>query len=162
MENSTFHLASAAGEATWEPMSEHNIPLGHSRFETELAVRPDDIDMNQHVHNSRYFDYVLAARYDQMARCYGLSMEGFLEAGFGWVVRSAQVEYKRPLVMGDVALVTTWVDCIHPDGVTVGFEIRKKSNGKLASDGSFHYTMIDIHTGRAAKIPDAIAARYAV
>ena len=44
------------------------IPI-YSRFETELQVRPDDIDMNQHVHNSRYFDYVLAARYDQMARC---------------------------------------------------------------------------------------------
>ncbi len=50
-----------------------------------MAVRPDDIDMNQHVHNSRYFDYVLAARYDQMSRCYKMSMEEFLKAGFGWV-----------------------------------------------------------------------------
>jgi len=143
-------------------MSASSLPPGRTRFETELPVRPDDIDMNSHVHNSRYFDYVMAARYDQMARCYGMSMEEFLKAGFGWVVRTAHVEYKRPLVMGDVVIVTTWVDCLHPDGVTVGFEIRKKSNGKLASDGSFHYTMIDLHTGRAAKIPDAIAARYAV
>ncbi|MCP5552003.1 MAG: hypothetical protein H7A53_14035, partial [Akkermansiaceae bacterium] len=35
-----------------------------STFETRLDVRPDDIDMNRHVHNSRYLDYVLAARYD--------------------------------------------------------------------------------------------------
>lgn len=34
------------------------------KFDTELAVRPDDIDMNNHVHNSKYLDYVLAARYD--------------------------------------------------------------------------------------------------
>ena len=51
------------------------VPL-RSKFETEMPVRPDDIDMNQHVHNSRYFDYVLAARYDQMARCYRMPMEG--------------------------------------------------------------------------------------
>ena len=51
------------------PATSTLIPL-RSRFETEMPVRPDDIDMNQHVHNSRYFDYVLAARYDQMARCY--------------------------------------------------------------------------------------------
>jgi len=36
----------------------------HSKFETEMQVRPDDIDLFQHVHSSRYMDYVLAARYD--------------------------------------------------------------------------------------------------
>ena len=41
-----------------------------STFETIVPVRPDDIDMNQHVHNSKYLDYVLAARLDQMERCY--------------------------------------------------------------------------------------------
>ena len=56
---------------------------GKTRFETELHVRPDDIDMNQHVHSSRYQDYVLAARYDQMARCYKVSMDEFTQAGLG-------------------------------------------------------------------------------
>ena len=42
----------------------------YSTFESELTVRPDDIDMNNHVHNSKYLDYVLAARYDQMGRCF--------------------------------------------------------------------------------------------
>ena len=51
------------------------MTLGRTRFETALSVRPDDIDMNQHVHASRYHDYVLAARYDQMARCYQMAME---------------------------------------------------------------------------------------
>ena len=37
------------------------MTLGRTKFETELQVRPDDIDMNQHVHASRYHDYVLAA-----------------------------------------------------------------------------------------------------
>ena len=30
-----------------------------SKFETELAVRPDDIALYQHVHSTRYLDYVL-------------------------------------------------------------------------------------------------------
>ena len=29
-------------------------PVRHSRFVTELQVRPDDIDMNRHVHNLVY------------------------------------------------------------------------------------------------------------
>ena len=72
-----------------------------SRFETELQVRPDDIDMNQHVHGSRYFDYVLAARYDQMARCYKMAMDEFTAAGLGWFVKTSHMEYKRPLCLGE-------------------------------------------------------------
>ncbi|MCF7763936.1 MAG: hypothetical protein K9N62_09705 [Verrucomicrobia bacterium] len=61
--------------------------LGKTRFETELQVRPDDLDFNQHVHASRYYDYVLAARYDQMARCYKMSLEQFFELGLAWFTR---------------------------------------------------------------------------
>lgn len=143
-------------------MTDSSTPITGSRFETELPVRPDDIDMNNHVHNSRYFDYVMAARYDQMGRCYGMSMEEFFKAGFGWVVRTAHVDYKRPLVMGDTAAVTTWVEALHADGVTVGFKICRKTNGKLCCDGHFRYTMVDVHTGRAAKIEPWIAEKYSV
>ena len=137
-------------------------PLGRSRFETELQARPDDIDMNQHVHGSRYFDYVLAARYDQMARCYKMSMDEFIQAGFGWYIKTAHVEYKRPLLIGEHFLVRTWVEEIFRTGVKVNFEIIKKANGKLSCDGYFDYTMINLQTGRAEAIPDWILAKYAV
>ncbi|MEI8340768.1 MAG: acyl-CoA thioesterase [Verrucomicrobiota bacterium] len=136
--------------------------LTGTQFETELQVRPDDIDMNQHVHNSRYFDYVLAARYDQMERCYKMSMDEFLKAGYGWVVRSAQLEYKRSLNMGDAILVRTRVSRMLKDGVQVRFEIIKKSNGKLSCTGCFDYAMINIQTGRAAAIPEWIVEKYSI
>lgn len=43
-------------------------------FETEVAVRPGDIDLHGHVHSPEYLSYFLAARFDQMKRCYGASM----------------------------------------------------------------------------------------
>ncbi len=138
------------------------ITLGRTRFTSELRVRPDDIDMNQHVHNSRYFDYVLAARYDQMERCYKMSMEEFVAAGYGWVVKTAHIDFKRPLVMGDVVSVTTWVDGLIKHGVRVRFEMVRQKTGKLASDGYFDYTMIDLKTGRGVPIPDWILAKYTI
>ncbi|MGB8354449.1 MAG: acyl-CoA thioesterase [Chthoniobacteraceae bacterium] len=137
------------------------IPI-YSRFETELQVRPDDIDMNEHVHNSRYFDYVLAARYDQMTRCYGMAMEEFLEAGFSWVVKTAHLEYKRPLGLADIIIVKTWIEKIFKDGVMVRFEIVKKQNGKICCEGWFDYKMINIATKRAEKIPTWIVEKYSV
>ena len=138
--------------------------LGKTKFETELGVRPDDIDMNQHVHASRYQDYVLAARYDQMTRCYKMSMEEFQQAGLGWYVRAAHLEYKRSLVMGDQMVVRTWVEAISGSEVKVQFEIHRKKDDrlKLACDGWFDYSMVSLATGRAEPIPDWIFAKYSI
>jgi len=139
-----------------------NMTLGRSKFETELQVRPDDIDMNQHVHGSRYFDYVLAARYDQMERCYRMPMQQFIEAGFGWYVKTAHLEDKRALGLGERCGVRTWVDAIRRSEVAVKFEIVRKSNSKLCCDGYFDYTMISLKTGRAETIPEWIVQKYAI
>jgi len=134
----------------------------YSKFETELQVRPDDIDMNQHVHNSRYFDYVLAARYDQMERCYKMPMEEFLKLGFGWVVKTAHLEFKRPLNLGDTMIVRTWIQEVQSNEVVVHFEIISKSTSKMSCDGFFRYTMVSVETGRAEKIPEWIIEKYSI
>lgn len=133
-----------------------------STFETAMQVRPDDIDMNRHVHNSRYFDYVLAARYDQMERCYGMPMEEFLKLGYGWVVRVAHVEYRRPLGLGDRFVVRTRIEEIERTGVRVVFEILREDNRKLCCDGHFDYTMVSLESGRAAEIPEWIVRNYSI
>ncbi|WP_419698141.1 acyl-CoA thioesterase [Mucilaginibacter sp. NFX135] len=139
-----------------------NTLVQYSTFETELRVRPDDIDMFQHVHNSKYFDYVLAARYDQMERCYGMAMEKFMERGFGWVIRIAHVDYKRPLAMGDYFIVKTGIESINEKGCRVQFTITNKATGKISCDGYFDYVMIDMATGRGAKIPQDVIDHYLI
>ena len=135
--------------------------LGRSKFETQLQVRPDDIDMNQHVHASRYYDYVLAARYDQMARCYGMALEEFTKIGLAWFVRSAHLDYRRPLGLGDRFTVRTWIESMQKDTVRVEFEILK-TNAKLSCHGYFDYTLVHIQTGRGASIPEWIVQKYAI
>ncbi len=135
--------------------------INTSKFETELQVRPDDIDMNNHVHNSKYLDYVLAARYDQMERCYQMSMSEFIKHNFAWVIERTFIEYKRPLFIGERFIVRTWIDSLLPKGVKVSFEIIKKNN-KVSCTGYFNYTMIDAKTLRATTIPDWIIARYSI
>jgi acyl-CoA thioester hydrolase/thioesterase-3 len=132
----------------------------YATFETEFRVRPDDIDMFQHVHNSKYFDYVLAARYDQMERCYGMAMEKFMERGFGWVVRTAHVDYKRPLMMGDYFIVQTGIQTINDKGCRVKFSITNKATAKICCDCYFDYVMIDMQTGRSAKVPEDVIEQY--
>lgn len=136
--------------------------MSFSKFTSEISVRPDDIDMNNHVHNTKYLDYVLAARYEQMARDYRMSMEEFVKRGLGWVVSSCSVEFKRPLVLGDTAIVKTGIVELGTTYGKVGFEIVRKATNKLSADGIFTYTLVNLSTGRAERIPEDIIQRYSI
>jgi len=134
----------------------------YSRFKTNYQVRPDDIDLFRHVHNSRYFDYVMAARYDHMRLFYKMSMEDFMKSGYGWVVKTAHIEYKRPMVMGQEFSVETGIDSINARGCRVSFAIKMLNNDKTACDGWFDYILIDINTGRALNVTEAMIEKYSI
>ena len=131
-------------------------------FETQLSVRPDDIDMHQHVHNSRYLDYVLAARLDQMERCYQMSMTAFFDRGLTWFVKTAHVDHHRALKMGDAMLVRTSVSKIGKREVTVIWEILRVRDEKLSAHGYCNYSLVNRESGRPQLIPEDVIAMYSV
>lgn len=134
----------------------------YSTFESVIPVRPDDIDMNQHVHNSKYLDYVLAARFDQMQRCYKMPMSDFIDRGYSWFVKIAHIEHKRQLLLSDHAVVKTRVDKIGGKACNVTFQINKQETGKLVAEGWFEYALVSLETGRATQIPEDIVAAYSI
>jgi acyl-CoA thioester hydrolase/thioesterase-3 len=138
------------------------ITLGKTKFTSEMQVRPDDLDMFRHVHSSRYLDYVLAARFDQMERCYGLSMQVFLDKGCGWVVKVSHFEYKRPLGLGEKFKATTWIEDMRGSDVEVRFELVKADTLKTACSGWCVFTHVSLATGRPEVIGEDVKVKYAV
>jgi acyl-CoA thioester hydrolase/thioesterase-3 len=136
----------------------------HAKFETQMQVRPDDIDLFQHVHSSRYMDYVLAARYEQMARCYGMSWEEFSQRGLGWYLTATTMHFLRPLGLGDRFIVRTWIEEFLADdaGVRMSFEIDRQETGKHCFNGEAEYKLINLAVNRAIRIPEDIKARYSI
>ncbi len=136
--------------------------IKYSRFITTHKVRLDDIDMFNHVHNSIYLDYVLAARYEQMEQFYGMSMEKFMEMGYGWVVRAVQIDYKRPLGLGDQFSVETGIIEINKQGCRVTFEIINLKTKKTSTTGWFDFIMIDLKTGRGTAVSEDMIRLYSI
>ena len=134
----------------------------YSKFETELTVRPDDIDLYQHVHSTRYLDYVLAARFEQMERCYKMPMQAFGAMGLGWFMTAAAIQFKRPLGWGDKMVVRTWIESFSEMGCRVAFEIEKQPAGKRICDGHCDYSLVTLATGRATPLPEEIRAKYSI
>lgn len=85
-----------------------------------------------------------------------------MESGYGWVVKTAHVEYKRPMVMGQEFSVETGIDSINDRGCRVSFEIRMINNNKIACDGWFDYILIDIETGKALKVTKEMIEKYSI
>ena len=134
----------------------------YSAFTSEIIVRPDDIDMNNHVHFSKYLDYFLAARYEQMERDYKISMEEFIEMRLNWVASGMNITYKRPLKLGDTAVVKTQMESFQGAQVNVNFWIYNKKTNKLAAEGNGVFTLINIDNGRPARITKEITDRYSI
>ncbi len=134
----------------------------YSKFESELAVRPDDIDLYQHVHSTRYLDYVLAARFEQMEKFYKMPMQAFAAIGLGWFMAATTIQFKRPLGMGDRMVVRTWIEHFTDTGCRVAFEIEKWPTGKRVCDGHCDYTLVTLATGRATSLPADIRAKYSI
>lgn len=138
------------------------MKLNRNKYITRLQVRPDDIDMFSHVHSSRYVDYVLAARFDQMERCYGCSMQEFLNAGLGWVLVSTEMHFKRPLKLGDAFDVETHLHSFENKIAHVIFDIKNAGTGKSSCSGWAKYTLVSLDTGKTTEIPDWVLERYSL
>ena len=152
-------------DTTNTPPAEPDAPNSefvYSKFETELQVRPDDIDMYQHVHSSRYMDYVLAARFDQMERCYKMPMSEFQQHGFGWYMVGTQMNFRLALGLGEHFVVRTWIEKFSLIGLRVQFQIDRKSDGRRCCDGWFDYVMVSLETARAVRIPEWIRLKYSI
>ncbi len=134
----------------------------YAKFESEIAVRPDDIDLYQHVHSTRYLDYVLAARFDQMERCYGMGMAEFARRGLGWFMTSAQISFKRPLGLGDHMIVRTWIDSFTSHGCRVPFQIERSDTRKLSCEGVCDYVLVTLPEGKPTPLPADVIEKYSI
>jgi YbgC/YbaW family acyl-CoA thioester hydrolase len=131
-------------------------------FSSEIKVRPDDIDMNNHVHNTKYLDYVQTARFEQMRDFYKMPMEEYHSKGLNWFASLAHIEYKRALKLNEIAIVKTQMGEVNGAQVTVNFWIENKSTKKMVAEGYIIYTLISISSGRPVRIPEEVIERHSI
>lgn len=125
----------------------------------ELTVGPDDIDELGHVSNLRYVAWMqeVAIRHSA-AR--GWSLDRYVQAGAGWVVRAHHVRYKRPAFAGERITAWTWVHAFGRRGSTRRYLFRRSESVLVEAETEWAY--VDLRTLRPAAIPADLAASFQV
>lgn len=75
-------------------------------LKTKRKIRFQDCDPFNHLNNSKYLDYFINAREDQIAESYGLDVFKFLKtSSISWVVLANQISYIKPALTMETVLI---------------------------------------------------------
>jgi YbgC/YbaW family acyl-CoA thioester hydrolase len=78
--------------------------------ESKTKVRFNDCDPFNHLNNSRYIDYLIAAREDHLLEVYGFDLYRHVQqTGIGWVVGEHRIAYVRPAVLMETLVIRSTV-----------------------------------------------------
>ena len=129
-------------------------------YQFEIRVTDHVLDGNGHVNNVAYVQWMqdAAIRHSDAAGCTALT------AGVGatWVVRTHQVEYHRPALAGDDILVLTWVADFRRVRSLRKYRFIRKGQGTVLAQAETDWVFIDVKTGKARAIPEAIRQAFQV
>ena len=75
---------------------------------SKMKVRFHDCDPFNHLNNSRYIDYMLTARGDQLLENYDFDIYRIArEQSVGWVSAQTQISYLSPALLAEEILIQT-------------------------------------------------------
>jgi YbgC/YbaW family acyl-CoA thioester hydrolase len=122
----------------------------------EIVVRPTEIDVNGHVNNAKYVEYMEWGREDWYER-QGFSYARLLAEGAITVTVNLNLNFRRECCQGEVLVIKTRPERLGRTSFALHQEIRKK-DGAIAADGIVTLVTIDPATRTSRPVPDALAA----
>ena len=127
-------------------------------FEMVVAVRPADIDGQNHVNNTVYLRWV-----QDVATAHWRSLAGAdAQEAIGWVVVRHEIDYKLPANLGDEIVLRTWVGEASRLKFERFTEIRRKIDNQLLSQARTLWVPIDSNTGKPTRVSAGVRARFSV
>lgn len=129
------------------------------RHTVRWPVRQYELDQFGHVNNAVYLNWIEQVATDHV-EALGYGLEWAATHGGGWVVREHHVTYHRPVVYGDVVLVTTLPEELSGVRGTRRTEIRRESDGTLMTEAVTLWVWVRRADGRPTRIPKELLQRF--
>ena len=124
----------------------------------ETVVRCTEIDVNGHVNNAKYVEYLEWGReewYDRQGFAYGRLME----LGAVTVVVNLNLNLRQPCHQGDRLWIVTWPQRHGHTSFALAQQIER-SDGTVVADGVVTLVTVDPDTRRARPLPEELARLF--
>ena len=124
----------------------------------EIVVRPTEVDVNGHVNNAKYVEYMEWGREEWYERN-GLPYDRLLALGAVTVTVNLNLNFRQECRQGEVLTITTHPERLGRTSFALRQEIRKRG-GELAADGVITMVTIDPVTRKSRPVPDELASGF--
>ncbi|RAU82617.1 acyl-CoA thioesterase [Pontibacter arcticus] len=118
-------------------------------LESTARVRFEDCDPFGHLNNSRYIDYFLNAREDQLRENYELDIYAHMkQSGKVWVVSSNQIAYLRELKLMEEVKIQTCLRWYTANEILMEAKMLDIENGSIKAVIWMRFAYIDARKGK--------------
>ena len=129
-------------------------------YEFQHVVVQSDIDAMNHVNNLEYLRWTLRAAHAHSASI-GWSSDRFRKYGAGFIVRSHNIKYRLPALLGDHVTIKTWVQELNKVSSIRKYHIIRSSDGRRLADAETNWVFVDFQTTALRQIPAEIRTAFA-
>lgn len=126
---------------------------------TTLVVPESAIDINGHVNNVQYVQWMQEAAMAHSASL-GWPTERFLAFGKTWIIRSHSIEYYHSAYAGEPIDILTWVADFQKIRSLRKYKFVRPADGVVLAKAETVFIFCNLKTGRPVSIPDEVQQAY--
>ena len=127
-------------------------------FELIVEARSEHIDINGHVNNVQYVQWMQDVAIAHSQAVGGRQALHELEAT--WFAREHHIKYLLQVKKGEELLIRTWVDSLKRTSSVRRYDFYRRSDNSPAAEASTVWVYIDLKTGRPGPIPETLRKLY--
>ena len=114
------------------------------------VIRFQDCDPYKHLNNTKYLEYFINAREDQVLEAYDLDIYNVaVTQGIGWVTAQNQIAYIRAAVMKEKVEITSKIIQFAPRAMTVEFQMLSAQTSELKAFMWSKFVHVDMRTSKS-------------
>jgi YbgC/YbaW family acyl-CoA thioester hydrolase len=121
----------------------------------ELIVRPTEIDVNGHVNNAKYLEYLEWGREDWYEQA-DLPYATLLSLGVVTMTVNVDLNYRKEAHQGDYLLVITRPGRLGTTSFTLEQTVIRESDDSLIADASVTLVTVDVESRKGVPLPEAL------
>lgn len=121
-------------------------------LESKTKIRFQDCDPFKHLNNSKYIDYLINAREDQLIENYNFDYLNIAQTqGVGWVTGSNQIAYLKSANLSEIVTIQSQMIKLTPLSTLVEFRMYNEDKTELKSVMWSNFIHISMETMRSRK-----------